>query len=69
MMHKEYIYGNSKVIVFSPLTQMSKEEQRAFFKDEWNKGNSILKDIAHAAHECLVDGYLAEKKDQLKNTI
>lgn len=61
-MQKEYTFGNSKVIVFSPLAQMTKEEQRAFFQKEWKKGNSILKEIALAAHDCLGDQALLEKR-------
>jgi hypothetical protein len=52
-MQKEYTFGNSKVIVFSPLAQMSKEEQKEYFQNEWQKGNSILQEIAQAAHDCL----------------
>lgn len=54
-MQKEFIFGNSKVIVFSPLAQMTKEEQREFFQTEWKKGNSILRDIAQAALDCVSD--------------
>lgn len=61
-MHKEYTFGNSKIIVFSPLTHMTKEEQKAFFKNEWQKGNRILQDIAQAAHDCLVDQKKIEKR-------
>jgi hypothetical protein len=60
-MQKEYTFGNSKVIVYSPLAQMSKEEQKEFFKNEWEKGNSILKDIAQAAHDCLTHQIVLEK--------
>ncbi|MGG0718372.1 hypothetical protein ABE096_12380 [Robertmurraya massiliosenegalensis] len=61
-MPKEYTYGNSKVIVFSPLTEMTKEEQKTFFQDEWKKGNTILREIAQAAHDCLLDRYIEEKQ-------
>lgn len=61
-MQKEYVFGNSKIIVFSPLAQMTKEEQKEFFRTEWEKGNSILRDIAQAAHECLIDQVLIEKR-------
>lgn len=54
-MHKEYSFGNSKVIVYSPLTQMSKKEQRAYFQEQWKKGNPILQEIAKAAQDCLLD--------------
>lgn len=61
-MHKEYTFGNSKVTVFSPLTQMTKQEQKQFFKDEWEKGNFILKQIADAAYDCLADKILDRKQ-------
>jgi hypothetical protein len=61
-MPKEYTFGNSKVIVFSPLAQMTKEEQRTFFQEEWMKGNSILREIAQAAHDCLFDQVAIEKR-------
>ena len=61
-MQKEYTYGNSKVIVFSPLANMTKEEQKSFFQNEWKKGNSVLRDIAQAAHDCLTDKLLLEKR-------
>jgi len=61
-MKKEYVYGNSKVIIYSPLTQMTQEEQKSFFESEWKKGNPILKDIARAAYDCLSDARLEEKR-------
>jgi hypothetical protein len=60
-MQKEYTFGNSKVIVFSPLAQMSKAEQKEFFQNEWLKGNQILKEIAQAAHDCLSNQVVPEK--------
>jgi hypothetical protein len=60
-MQKEYTFGNSKVIVFSPLAQMSKAEQKEFFQNEWQKGNQILKEIAQAAHDCLINQTVPEK--------
>lgn len=61
-MHKEFQFGNTKVIVYSPLTQMTKQEQKAYFQDQWAKGNSILQDIANAAHDCFADKYLNRKQ-------
>ena len=52
-MPKEFIFGNAKVIVYSPLAHMTKEERKEFFRSEWEKGNPVLKDIAQAAHDCL----------------
>jgi hypothetical protein len=60
-MQKEYTFGNSKVIVFSPLAQMSKEEQKEYFQNEWQKGNSVLREIAQAAHDCLINQAVSEK--------
>lgn len=60
-MQKEYRDGNSRVIVFSPLAHMSKQEQKAFFETEWKKGNPVLIDIAQAAHECLTDTLLEKR--------
>ncbi len=54
-MQKEYKFGNSKITVFSPLAQMTKDEQKEFFRSEWKKGNKVLQDLAQAAHDCLSD--------------
>ena len=54
-MQKEFTFGNSKVIVFSPLAHMSKEEQKEFFQSEWKKGNTVLREIAQAAYDCLTE--------------
>ncbi|WP_445486462.1 hypothetical protein [Niallia sp. 03133] len=61
-MKKEYVFGNAKVIVYSPLTQMTTEEQKSFFENEWKKENPILKDIAQAAYDCLIDNVLEKKQ-------
>lgn len=52
---KEYIYGNSRVILFSPLVNMTKEEQKEWFEEEWEKRNPVLLQIVDAAHDCLRD--------------
>ncbi|MED4354321.1 hypothetical protein P9265_18680 [Schinkia azotoformans] len=49
---KEYRFGNSKVIIHSPLALMNKEEQKEWYKQEWEKGNPILKTIVEAAVSC-----------------
>lgn len=61
-MPKEFTFGNSKVIVFSPLAQMTKEEQKEFFQSEWKKGNLILREIAQAAYDCLSNQIPLEKR-------
>ncbi|MFO1442660.1 hypothetical protein KDN24_05460 [Bacillus sp. Bva_UNVM-123] len=52
-MPKTYTFGNTTVIVHSPLAHMTSEERREFFRSEWEKGNPVLKEIAQAAHDCL----------------
>lgn len=49
---KEYQYGNTTVVIHSPLVMMTDKERKQWFKDEWEKGNSVLKDIAAAVHDC-----------------
>lgn len=49
---KEYQFGNSKVIIHSPLALMNKEEQKEWYRREWEKGNPILKAIVEAAVSC-----------------
>ncbi|MCM3411494.1 hypothetical protein M3676_16110 [Metabacillus litoralis] len=52
---KEFQYGNTTVIIHSPLVLMTPEEQEKWFQDEWGKGNSVLKEIAAAVHDCYKD--------------
>ena len=52
MKMKEYQFGNSKVIIHSPLALMNKEEQKEWYKQEWERGNPILKAIVEAAVSC-----------------
>lgn len=49
---KEFKYGNTTVIVHSPLVLMSKEERKQWFEQEWQKGNPILRQIAEAVLDC-----------------
>lgn len=49
---KEHKFGNTTVIVYSPLTSMTEAERKQWFKDEWDKGNKVLKEIAAAVHDC-----------------
>jgi hypothetical protein len=49
---KEYQYGNSKVIIHSPLALMSKKEQKEWFQQEWENKNPILKAIVEVAVSC-----------------
>lgn len=49
---KEFQYGNTTVIIHSPLVLMTKEEQQEWYKDQINQGNPILKQIAEAVNDC-----------------
>ncbi|MBW7642451.1 hypothetical protein [Geobacillus thermoleovorans] len=49
---KEFKYGNTTVIVHSPLVLMSPEERKQWFEQEWQKGNPILRQIAEAVLDC-----------------
>lgn len=49
---KEYIIGNTKVIIHSPLVNMNIDEKKQWFKEEWEKGNKVLKGIAEAVFDC-----------------
>ncbi|WP_169823056.1 hypothetical protein [Anaerobacillus alkalilacustris] len=49
---KEHKIGNTTVIVHSPLVTMDLEERKQWFRDEWEKGNPVLKEIAEAVHDC-----------------
>ncbi|MGQ4668604.1 hypothetical protein ACUIJN_22760 [Metabacillus halosaccharovorans] len=49
---KEFKYGNTTVVIHSPLVMMTEKERKNWFKDEWEKGNQVLRDIASAVHDC-----------------
>ncbi|MBA2874665.1 hypothetical protein [Thermaerobacillus caldiproteolyticus] len=49
---KEFKYGNTIVIIHSPLVLMSAEERKEWFEKEWEKGNPVLKQIAKAVLDC-----------------
>lgn len=49
---KEYMYGKTKIVIVSPLVNMSYQEQYEWFESEWEKENPILIDIFEAAMEC-----------------
>lgn len=49
---KEFIFGNTTVVIHSPLVHMTKEEQRQFFNNEWEKGNPTLINIVKATVNC-----------------
>jgi hypothetical protein len=49
---KEFKYGNTTVIIHSPLVLMSAQERKEWFEKEWEKGNPVLKQIAQAVIDC-----------------
>ena len=49
---KEFKYGNTKVIVHTPLVLMSASERKQWFENEWERDNPILKQIAQAVIDC-----------------
>jgi hypothetical protein len=52
---KEHQIGNSTIIIHSALVTMSAEERGDWFRQEWEKGNSVLKEIAAAVEDCYQD--------------
>jgi len=53
MKSKKYTFGNSTVIVHSPLVDLSKKDRQNWYKNEWKKGNRVLKEIVSAVQDCL----------------
>ncbi|WP_096201620.1 hypothetical protein [Bacillus sp. FJAT-45350] len=49
---KEYQFGNSTVIIHSPLAQMDKDEQKEWYKQEWERKNPVLRTIVDAVVAC-----------------
>lgn len=43
---KEFKFGNTTVIIHSPLAHMTPEEQKEWFDREWERGNPVLRNIA-----------------------
>ncbi|CEG25968.1 hypothetical protein BN1002_00806 [Bacillus sp. B-jedd] len=49
---KEHLIGNSTVIVHSPLVEMTSAERANWFKEQWEEGHPVLKEIARAVEDC-----------------
>lgn len=45
MESKAYQYGNTTVIIHSPLVNMTKKEQGEWFRREWKAGNPAVRNI------------------------
>jgi hypothetical protein len=48
---KEFKFGNTTVIIHSPLANMTSEERREWYKKEMERGNPVLKEIEKAVNE------------------
>lgn len=48
---KTYQFGNTKVIVYSHLINMSREEQENWYNDQWEKKNPTLLRVAQVVEE------------------
>jgi hypothetical protein len=51
---KEFRFGNSTVIIHSPLASMTSDDRRDWYHDEQTKGNLILKEIAQAVNDSYI---------------
>lgn len=60
---KEFKFGNSTVIIHSPLVRMTSEERREWYKEEMAKGNEVLKEIERAVN----DSYIKRMTSAAKN--
>lgn len=49
---KEYKFGNTTVIVHSPLLNLTEDERKAWFKKEIAKENPILENIGRTIDNC-----------------
>ncbi|MFK9120725.1 hypothetical protein ACJEBK_28405 [Peribacillus frigoritolerans] len=43
---------NTKIIIHSPLMDMTEDERKAWFDSEMKRGNPVLKQIAKAVNDC-----------------
>lgn len=48
---REFQFGNTTVIIHSKLAWMSPEEQRTWFREQWELGNPVLRQIADAVFD------------------
>jgi hypothetical protein len=51
---KEFKFGNSTVVIHSPLVDMTTEERRDWYQGEVAKGNPVLKEIAQAVNDSYI---------------
>jgi hypothetical protein len=60
---KEFNFGNTTVIIHSPLASMTSDERREWYREEMAKGNPALKEIAQAVN----DSYIKRMTNATKN--
>lgn len=51
---KEFNFGNTTVIIHSPLASMSSDKRREWYRDEQAKENQVLKEIAKAVNDSYI---------------
>jgi len=51
---KEFKFGNTTVIIHSPLASMTSDERREWYRAEQAKGNRVLKEIAQAVNDSYI---------------
>lgn len=49
---KKIQFGNATVIVHSPLANMTEEEQKAWYDQQWERKNPLMYEIARAIFDC-----------------
>jgi len=49
---REFMSGNSTIIIHSPLMDLTEDERGAWYKSEQEAGNDVLKKIAEAVNDC-----------------
>lgn len=51
-MGKEFQFGNAKVVVHSKLAEMTEQQQKAWYQEEWEQGNEHLKRVVRQVLVC-----------------
>lgn len=51
---KEFKFGNSTVVIHSPLVDITSDERREWYRKEQAKGNPVLKEIARAVNDSYI---------------
>ncbi|MCS1351688.1 hypothetical protein [Mechercharimyces sp. CAU 1602] len=52
MESKTYTYKNAIVTIYSPLANMSEEEKKMWYSEQWENGNPLMYEIADAIRAC-----------------